>query len=92
MSNPVKVQSIIEFREFIGELTIRDRFDLYAMLQVLVVKVMRHYLEESDSFEWWRDRVAIARESLTEDNIDQQNLPLRLKLVLFIFMLTIHII
>ena len=72
-------ESIAEFRKFIISLIIKDRFDLYTMLQVLAVIAKRRYGEESDSFEWWRDRLNIVADHLTEEEINQERLQLGLK-------------
>ena len=63
-------ETIAEFRNFVGGLSIQDRFDLYAMLQVLVVKAKRRYDEESSDFIWWRQRLKEIRDQLSQEEID----------------------
>ena len=72
-------ENIDEFRIFVEALSIQDRFDLNAMLQVLIVKAKRRHGEESIDFLWWKIRLEEVMKQLTQEEIDKQNLPLGLK-------------
>ena len=72
-------ESIEDFSAFISSLCIEDRFDVYTMLQVLLIKVKRRNKEESDEFIWWNQRFDVVMNHLTGEKVDEQKLPLGLK-------------